>query len=103
MRPLRFLLTYLAVALVAAGLLLLNVWPWHPTSWRAWLLFGVLALPGWIVSEWLGETMLNNPLSKRVDRATVSRSFSWLRIGYLLGLALLVLGLLSVGRHFWPN
>ena len=102
-RPFRALLRYVVVALVAAGLLLLNLWPWHPTSWRAWLLFGVLALPGWIVSEWLGETVLNNPLSKRVDRATVSRSFSWLRIVYLLGLALLVLGLLFLGEHLWPG
>jgi hypothetical protein len=34
-----------------------------------------------IVGEWLGETVLNNPLSKSVDRAIGSRSFSWLRIG----------------------
>ena len=45
MRLLRILLTYLIIALVAAGLLLLNLWPWHPTSWRVWLLFLVLALP----------------------------------------------------------
>jgi hypothetical protein len=103
MRPLRLLLRYPVVALAAAGLLLLNLWPWHPTSWRAWLLFVVLALPVMIVGEWLAETVFNNPLSKSVDRATASRSFSWFRIGYLLGLALLLLALLFVGKRLWPG
>ena len=103
MRPLRLLLRYLVVALAAAGLLLLNLWPWHPASWRAWLLFVVLALPVMIVGEWLAETVLNNPLSKSVDRATASRSFSWFRIGHLLGLALLLLALLFVGKRLWPG
>jgi hypothetical protein len=101
MRPLRFLLGYLVVALVAAGLLLLNLWPWHPTSWRTWLLFVVLALPITIVGEWFGETALNNRLSKSVDRATASRSFSWVRIAYLLALVLLVLALLFFGQRIW--
>jgi len=103
MRPFRFLLGYVVVALVAAGLLLLNLWPWHPTSWRAWLLFLVIASPVMIAGEWFGETVLNNPLSKSVDRATASRSFSWLRIVYLLGLGLLVLGLLFLGKHLWAG
>ena len=101
MRPLRFLLGYLVVALVAAGLLLLNLWPWHPSSWRTWLLFVVLALPITIVVEWLGETVLNKLLSKSVDRATASRSFSWLRIAYLVALVLLVLALLFFGQRIW--
>jgi hypothetical protein len=99
MRPFRFLLICVIIALVAAGLLLLDLWPWHPTSWRAWLLFFVIALPVTIAGEWLAEAVLNNPLSKSVDRATTGRSFSWYRIGYLLGLALLVLGPLFLGRH----
>jgi hypothetical protein len=45
--------------------------------------------------------VLNNPPSKSVDRATASRSFSWLRIGYLLGLALLVLALVFLGKRLW--
>ena len=103
MRPLRILLSYLIVAVIAAGLLLANLWPWHPTSWRVWLLFLILALPILIVGEWLGEAVFNNPLSQSVNRITATRSFSWLRIGYLLGLALLLLalvpGLLFLAKH----
>ena len=101
MRLLRISLKYLVIALAAAGLLLLNLWPWHPSSWRAWLLFVVLALPVTILVEWLAETVLNNPLSKSVDCATASRSFSWLRIGYLVALAILVFALLFLGTRLW--
>ena len=103
MRLLRLLLMYLLVAFVAAGLLLLDLWPWHPSSWRAWLLFVVLALPVTLLVEWLGETVLNNPLSRSVDRGTASRSFSWLRIGYLVALAILVFALLFLGSRLWPG
>ena len=99
--PLRILITYLVVALVAAGLLLVDLWPWHPTSWRVWLLFVVLALPVLIAGEWLGQAVFTNPLSQSVDRATASRSFSWLRIGYLVGLAVLLVGLLFLAKHLW--
>jgi hypothetical protein len=59
----------------------------------------VLALPALLLSEWLGEGMLTNPLSKSVDRATANSSFSWLRIGYLLALAILVFGSLFLAQH----
>ena len=98
---LRIVVGYLLVALVAAGLLLVNVWPWHPVSWRAWLLFVVLAPPVLIAGEWIGEKMLTNPLSRSVDRATARNSFSWLRIAYLLTVVVLVLGVVSMVRHLW--
>ena len=85
-RLLRILVGYLLVALVATGLLLVNVWPWHPISWRAWLLFVVLAPPVLMAGDWIGEMMLTNTLSRSVDRATARNSFSWLRIAYLLTL-----------------
>lgn len=100
-RLLRIVVGYLLVALVAAGLLLVNVWPWHPVSWRAWLLFVVLAPPVLIAGEWIGEKMLTNPLSRSVDRATARNSFSWLRIAYLLTVVVLVLGVVSMVRHLW--
>jgi len=103
MRPFRILLGYLIVATIAAALLLVDLWPWHPTSWRVWLLLVAIALPVLIVGEWFGEALFNNPLSHSVGRATASRSFSWLRIGYLLGLALLVLGLLFLAMHRWAG
>jgi hypothetical protein len=100
-RLLRILVSYLLVALVASGLLLLNVWPWHPISWRAWLLFVVLAPPVLIAGDWIGGMMLTNPLSRSVDRATARNSFSWLRIAYVLALIVFVLGAASIVRHFW--
>ena len=65
MRLLRILLTYLIIALVAAGLLLLNLWPWHPTSWRVWLLFLVLALP--VSDRGLQGEILQHGFHKRVN------------------------------------
>jgi hypothetical protein len=91
----------LLVTLVATGLLLVDVWPWHPISWHAWLLLVVLALPVLIAGEWLGEKMLTNPLSRSVDRATAESSFSWLRIAYLLAVLVFVLGVLAIMRHLW--
>jgi hypothetical protein len=101
MRVLRILVGYLLVALLAAVLLLLNVWPWHPNSWRAWLMFAVLALPVLIGGEWLGEKMLTNQLSRSVDRATAKTRLSWLRIAYLLAEAIVVLTLLGVVQYLW--
>jgi hypothetical protein len=96
MRALRILVISLLVAPIAAGILLVDVWPWHPRSWHAWLLLVILALPILIAGEWVGEKMLTNPLSRSVDRATAKRSFSWVRVVYLLALTIAVLIVLAV-------
>lgn len=98
---LRILVGYLLVTLVATGLLFVNVWPWRPTSWHAWLLFVVLAPPVLIAGEYVGELMLSSPLSRSVDRATARTSFSWLRIAYLLTMVLFILGVVAIARHLW--
>ena len=99
MRALRNLLTSPLVGLVAAGILLVDVWPWHPHSWHTWFLFVILALPISIAGEWVGEKILTNSLSRSVDQATAKRSFSWLRVAYLFALAALALGTLAVVQH----
>jgi hypothetical protein len=103
MRALRIVLISLLVAPAAAGMLLLYLRPWHPHSWDAWLLCVILALPILVASEWVEGNLLTHPLSRSVDRATAQSAFSWLRIAYVLGVVILVLGVVAVVMHLWSG
>jgi hypothetical protein len=92
-RLLRFVAIYLLVAGAAAVLLLIPLWPWRPSSTQGWALYALLALPIVIAGEWIGDRVLDNRLSRAVDRATRQHQFSWFRIAYLLVLTLALIGL----------
>jgi hypothetical protein len=73
-------------------LLIFDLWPWHPSSPLGWNLFAVSALPILIAGEWVGEKIVDNPVSTAVDRSTHQSDLSWIRIVYLLTLILAFIG-----------
>jgi hypothetical protein len=99
-RWLRFSGIYLIAALFAVGVLLINLWPWHPRSWQAWLLFVVLAPPLLLAGELLGEAALHNPVADAVGRATSRKTFSWMRVTYGVTAALTLTGTALLAAHF---
>ena len=84
---------YLGITGVSAAALLLQFWPYWPLSWQGWTVFLLAALPVTLIGEYFGERLLQNRVSAAVERRTAASTFSWLRIGYLLLLMLLICAL----------
>src|SRR5690349_17486314 len=108
-RVLTFLGRYVAVSAVAAFLLLLYLFPYHPSSWGGWLILLIVALPVILVGEGIGRFLSSNPLARAVEAKTAGRSFSWLRIFFMLismllvgALVLVTLRWLGLLPHEWP-
>jgi hypothetical protein len=96
-RVLRFLGLYLAVSLVAAPILLLQLLPFHPRSALGWIILFVVALPAVVAIEFVGDFLLTNRVSAAVDRKTRGTSLSWARITYVLGVYILSFAVAIVG------
>ena len=103
-RVLTFLGIYIAGSAIATFLLLLISFPDHPDSWRGWLVLFIVAVPVILVGEGVGYFLLKNPLARSVDARTAKRSFSWLRISFMLVTMLVFLGLAFVVARWlgWP-
>lgn len=86
----RFVASYLVLSAVLLGLTLVQAFPARPTSAVGWVALLVLIIPITCACELLGEFLFRNRLSQSVERHTRHSSFSWLRIGYVLLLALVV-------------
>jgi hypothetical protein len=103
MRLLRILCTYLLVAATAVVLLLIDLWPWRPSSRFGWLVLALLALPILIAGDWVGDKLLGNPVSHAVDRSTARIELSWLRVAYLLTLVLVLIVTALLFGYFWSR
>ena len=102
-RAVQVLAAYLVVSIMLSGLMLLQSYPTRPQSLTGWIVLFALALPLTILGEAVGEFLLRNRLSRAVERATQKRSFSWLRIGYVLILALFVIAASWVVSQALPS
>jgi hypothetical protein len=108
-RALTFLGIYVAVSAIATLFLLLILFPDHPNSWLGWLVLFIVAVPIILVGEGIGKFLYGNPLARAVDAKTAKRSFSWLRISFMLvsmllfvALELVALRWLGLLHHGWP-
>ena len=113
-RPLlRRILTFLGIYVVCSAgatfLLLLNWFPYHPHSLSGWLVLFVVAVPVTVVGEGIGKFLFSNPVARAIDAKTEGRSFSWLRISFMLIAMLLFSALVLVILHWlgllpngWP-
>lgn len=81
-RLLKIIAKYITLSAIAAILVLLEVFPTHPTTASGWGLLLVLALPLTIVGELVGEALWRNRLAQAVEAGTKERSFSVLRVLY---------------------
>jgi hypothetical protein len=109
-RVLSFLGIYVVCSAVATFFLLLNWFPYHPHSLSGWLVFFVVAVPVTVVGEGIAKfVFFSNPVARAIDAKTEGRSFSWLRISFMLitmllfsALVLVILHRLGLLHHGWP-
>jgi hypothetical protein len=91
---LRFTAVYFALSAVLMLLVLVQSFPWKPTSLYGWLAMFLFAVPACAAIEGAGNFVLRNRLSREVELRTKQSKFSWLRIGYFL---LVVIAISAVG------
>lgn len=94
-RILQFLAAYVLASLVLGGILVLQSYPSKPQSLLQWGVVCALAIPLTLLGDAIGELLFRNRLTRAVDKATEGRNFSWLRLGYMLVLALAVVALMG--------
>jgi hypothetical protein len=99
----RFLGFYLALSLICAPILLLQLLPFHPRSVPGWVFLVVAAVPVTILGELIGDWLLTNRISAEVDRRTRDVTLSWIRIGYVLGVLILFVAVVFLGIWVWAR
>ena len=87
---LRFATIYIALSTVLGLLALVSSFPARPISAHGWLALFALALPLTLAGEFVGELLHRNRVARAVDERTQGKEISWMRIGYLLCIGLLV-------------
>lgn len=87
---LRFVTIYILLSTVLALLALVPSFPARPTSALGWLALFALALPLTLAGEFVGELLHRNRVARAVEERTQGKEISWLRLGYLLCIGLLV-------------
>jgi hypothetical protein len=98
-----FLLTYVVVSALLAGLSFLQLFPYRPTTTAGWALLFGLALPITVVGEMLGAWLLSNRLARTVNESTSAKPVSWLRIAYVVAAYLVAFALVGIGYMFWKR
>ena len=103
-RLLRFAAAYVVLSLVLGGLALVQAFPRRPTSWVGGLALFALVVPVTLAGEFVGELLFRNRLSQAVEQRSQQRTFSWLRIGYVLILFLpLFAGIIGLSLWLSPG
>ena len=102
-RTLRFLGFYLALSLICAPILLLQILPFHPRSALGWTILVLAAVPVTAMGELIGGFFFKNRISAALDRKTSGTSLSWLRIGYVLVVLLSFFAVVILGIWVWAR
>jgi|SRR5580658_802349 hypothetical protein len=102
-RALRFLGFYLALSLISAPILLLQLLPFHPRTTLGWVILGAAAVPVTALGELIGDFLLKNHVAAAVDRKTSGTSLSWLRIGYVLVAFISFFVVAMLGTWVWAH
>lgn len=102
-RALRFFGFYLALSLICAPILLLQLLPFHPKSALGWLILVAAAVPVTVLGELIGNFLLKNRVSAAVDRRTRSTALSWVRISYVLGVFISFVAIVFLGIWAWAR
>src|SRR3989338_6894918 len=97
---LRFVGIYCVLSAALGAVALVSSFPARPSSWLG--LF-VLVVPITLVGEVVAESLHRNRIARAIERRTQSKRFSWLRLGYLLSLGLVVAAaVVSINLAFSP-
>jgi hypothetical protein len=87
---LRFAAVYCAISAVLFSLILVQEFPWKPSSISGWLALFFLVVPFCAGIELAGAFLLRNRVSQAIENRTAHRKFSWLRVGYFFLVGLVV-------------
>lgn len=100
----RFLGIYVLLSVFLGALLLLQVFPYRPSTTWGWVAFFGLALPATALGEVVSLPLMNNRIANVVENRTRGRTFSWPRVAYAFtaSLVLFAIGLMIyfVWRRF---
>ena len=101
---LRFVAIYFLLSAVLGAVALVSSFPAWPSSWLGWLGLFALVVPLTLAGELVGESLHRNQIARAVERRTQSKRFSWLRLGYLLAVGLVVVAaVVSINLVFSPG
>jgi hypothetical protein len=98
----RFLWIYFLVSIFATTALLIDTWPHHPTSILEWVLLFAIALPVTLLGEWLGDGLMDNPLTVRIEHKTRNSKSSGARVAYFVAM-LVLLAIGAVALLYWTQ
>ena len=84
-----FVAKYLVASSLVAALSLLEIYPWHPTTWIGWLILYSLALPVYMLGEYWSGRMLSEERALRISPNTTRVSIK--RVLYALAMFLVTL------------
>jgi hypothetical protein len=63
---------------------------------------GTRAFPVTVLGEWLGDGLMDNPLTATIERKTRSSKFSWARIACFVAM-LVLLAICAVALLYWTE
>ena len=86
----RVIAIYALLSVILGVAALVQLFPFRPSSWAGWVLLFALVIPATLAGERVGELLFRNRVSAAIERRTRGCGLSWLRIGYVLVLALIV-------------
>jgi hypothetical protein len=95
---LKFIGIYLALALAAGVMALLQLWPWQPKTAIGWGALLILALPVTVAGEWIGQRIFNKRVSDSLGASAEPGSIAWMRVAY--GVAVVVVIAAAVGAIY---
>jgi hypothetical protein len=98
----RFLWIYFFVSIFATAALPIDTWPHHPTSILTWVLLFAISLPVTLLGEWLGDGLMDNPLTVSIERGTRGSKLSWARIAYFVAM-LVLLAICAAALLYWAQ
>ena len=94
-------LATLAIIVIFLGLVLVQIAPGWPKTITGWVLLAVVGVPLYVMLEVAGALFSEKAWGGRIgiwlSRRTEHKRFSWLRIGYALGIGLIALAVCAVG------
>ena len=98
-RALTFVGLYAAFSLVLGAGLLLQVFPWHPSTVFGWVALFAAALPITAAGEWLGSVLFENRVARSLGSRNDPNGLSWARVAYGVAAAVgvVLIGVFVVG------
>ena len=74
----------------------------HRSAMSEWVLLFAIALPVTLLGEWLGDGLMDNPLTVRIEHKTRNSKLSGARVAYFVAM-LVLLAICAVALLYWTQ